>query len=53
MWEYKIIIADRRNHKVEHLDEYGSKGWELAGVMPAPNDANGIVFYFKRPSHPR
>jgi ATP-dependent Clp protease ATP-binding subunit ClpC len=47
-WEYRLERAPDVNAlSLESLNELGSEGWELAGVIP---NATEVVLLFKRPS---
>ncbi|RZU62382.1 DUF4177 domain-containing protein [Zhihengliuella halotolerans] len=46
-WEYTITPLPLHTPK-DVLDTWGSEGWELVSVTPAPN-GTGHVAYMKRP----
>jgi hypothetical protein len=47
IWEYKIVVRDVAAELAseEELNALGAVGWELAGVIALPGQAQ---FYFKR-----
>ncbi|CAO5190921.1 DUF4177 domain-containing protein [Frankia sp. AiPs1] len=47
-WEYFTAPLLIHNTK-QILDTFGEDGWELVQVIPAPNNPEGLVAYFKRP----
>ena len=51
-WEYHVLSVDTREQELRDavaLNELGSKGWILAGVVPQP-DSTYVFFYFVRQS---
>jgi hypothetical protein len=46
-WEYATVPLLSHNTK-QILDNWGSDGWELVTVIPAPGGEQ-LVAYFKRP----
>lgn len=54
-WEYRCIIIDPQREDVpreEHLNELGTEGWALAGVLDQSRSASQpfIYFYLIRPA---
>ena len=51
-WEYHVLRVDTREQELPDavtLNELGSKGWILTGVVPQP-DSTHVFFYFVRQS---
>jgi hypothetical protein len=51
-WEYRIERWEHaeNKHRLEELNELGTKGWQLADITPVPDGAQWI---FQRPVTPR
>jgi hypothetical protein len=47
-WEYDYLDLDPGDAILINLNDYGSIGWELIGIIPAGNH-NRIRYIFKRP----
>lgn len=47
-WEYVTVPLLIHATKAI-LDQWGQDGWELVQVVPAPNNAESLVAYMKRP----
>lgn len=53
IWSYfttTVAHKDKKHHAHEHLDEMGSKGWELVSVVGHPDEGISI-FYWKQQNH--
>jgi hypothetical protein len=51
-WEYHVLSINTREQELPDattLNELGSKGWILAGIVPQP-DSTHVFFYFVRQS---